>query len=181
MIASHLSLHIHIIALSLPLLLLVVNSTMKSQQSQSLLFLVLLSVNVLKLTEATSFSLKRVKVAFPHSFRGGSTRVLANDDDDDEQEEEREEDPEVLKKKQVLRKYRIEQQMLMQLRSTILSEALAKRGLPMVTLMDVSTKDGDKPPEMVDWDCAMSTEDESKVSSVDFSSVHFVRTTQKMK
>ena len=154
---------------------------MKSQQSQSLLLLVLLSVNVLKLTEATSFSLKRVKVAFPHSFRGGSTRVLANDDDDDEQEEEREEDPEVLKKKQVLRKYRIEQQMLMQLRSTILSEALAKRGLPMVTLMDVSTKDGDKPPEMVDWDCAMSTEDESKVSSVEFSSVHFVRTIQKMK
>lgn len=87
------------------------------------------------------------------------------DEEDNEISGEEEEDPEIAKRREVVRKYRMEQQMLMQLRSTILSEALANRGLSMTTLLDVSTADGNKPPEKIDWDCAMSTEEEPKVSS----------------
>jgi hypothetical protein len=142
---------------------------MKSLQSQSIsivaLLLFLLSVNVLKLADANPFLPKHV--AIPLVFRGGSTRVLNHEQDDDDddlhQQEQDEEDPEVQKKRSILRKYHMEQQMLMQVRSTILSEALAKRGLPMITIMDVATAEGDKPPDIVDWDCAMSTQDEPKV------------------
>jgi hypothetical protein len=97
--------------------------------------------------------------------------VLDGDSESDDEEEEEEvaaaaaalEDPEEERKRLVLQKWSVEQQMLMQLRSTFLSEALAKRGIPMTTLTDVATSDGDKPPERVDWDCAMSTLDEPKV------------------
>jgi hypothetical protein len=129
--------------------------------SFSVLALALLSLNALQSTEANSFLPKRV-VAFPSiQSRGGSTRSVVDSDDEDDDEDAV--DPEVLKRQQVLRKYRMEQQQLMQLRSTILSEALAKRGVPMITLLDVSTPEGQKPPEKVDWDCATSTEDEPKV------------------
>jgi len=148
---------------------------MKSLQSQSLsigaLLLFLLSANVLKLAEANPFIPKRV--ALPLVNRGGSTRALNHQEEDDkvdergdaddQRQENDDEDPEVQKRKSLLQKYHMEQQMLMQVRSTILSEALAKRGLPMVTIMDVSTAEGDKPPDMVDWDCAMSTQDDPKV------------------
>jgi hypothetical protein len=89
-------------------------------------------------------------------LRGGSTLMIG-------EEEEVVLDPEEEKKRLILQKWRMDQQMLMQLRSTFLSEALAKRGIPMTTLTDVATADGDKPPEKVDWDCAMSTNDEPKV------------------
>jgi hypothetical protein len=137
--------------------------------SFSVLALALLSLNALQSTEANTFLPKRVvavAVAFPNiQSRGGSTRTssMVDLDADDEDNEEEEVDPEVLKRQQVIRKYRMEQQQLMQLRSTILSEALAKRGVPMITLLDVSTPEGQKPPERVDWDCATSTEDEPKV------------------
>lgn len=62
-----------------------------------------------------------------------------------------------------LRKYRLEQQHLLQLRSTFLSEALAVRGISIgPTLTDVATPDGSKPPKEVDWDCYMSTNDDPK-------------------
>jgi len=97
------------------------------------------------------------------AVRGGSTRILDNEDDEDQDEEEAV-DPEEEKRRLALQKWRMEQQMLMQLRSTFLSEALAKRGIPVATISDVSTADGNKPPEKVDWDCAMSTSDEPKVN-----------------
>lgn len=52
--------------------------------------------------------------------------------------------------------------MLYQLRSTYLTEMLAARGVPLPTIMSVSTADGEKPPGKVDWDCAMSTDDDPK-------------------
>jgi len=53
-------------------------------------------------------------------------------------------------------KWRMQQQQLLQLRSTFFSEALAPRGIPLTTMLDVSTLDGEKPPEQVDWDCVIS-------------------------
>merc|ERR1711937_893986 len=58
--------------------------------------------------------------------------------------------------------YRMKQQVLLQLRATFLSEALAKRGLPIPSLKDVSTPEGKAPPKKVDWDCAVSTEADPK-------------------
>ena len=158
---------------------------MKSLQSQSTsafaVLLLSLSVYVLKSADANAFLPKRV--ALPFVFRGGSTRALKyqpDDDEDDEhddrhQQQQDEEDPEVQKKRSILQKYHMDQQMLMQVRSTILSEALAKRGLPMVTIMDVATAEGDKPPDMVDWDCAMSTQDEPKVCTNNCCSIYKAR------
>ena len=91
------------------------------------------------------------------AVRGGSTQILDSDDKDEEEGEEEQVDPEEEKRRLAVQKWRMEQQMLMQLRSTFLSEALAKRGIPIVSITDVSTAEGDKPPEKVDWDCAMST------------------------
>jgi len=56
----------------------------------------------------------------------------------------------------------MQQQQLLQLRSTFFSEALTARGIPITTMLDVSTLDGEKPPEQVDWDCVMSTENDPK-------------------
>eukprot|EP00591_Stephanopyxis_turris_P004434 CAMPEP_0195521440 /NCGR_PEP_ID=MMETSP0794_2-20130614/18679_1 /TAXON_ID=515487 /ORGANISM="Stephanopyxis turris, Strain CCMP 815" /LENGTH=327 /DNA_ID=CAMNT_0040650995 /DNA_START=85 /DNA_END=1068 /DNA_ORIENTATION=+ len=61
--------------------------------------------------------------------------------------------------RQSLRKWKMDQNNLYQLRSTLLSEALASRnniGLPPHTLKSVSTIDGSN-PEPVDWQCAIST------------------------
>ena len=63
---------------------------------------------------------------------------------------------------QKMQSYRMSQQVLMQLRATILSEELAKRGLPITTIVDVSTPEGAQPPQPVDWDCALSTKEEPK-------------------
>jgi len=57
-----------------------------------------------------------------------------------------------------LRKYKMQQQHLLQLRSTYLSEALASRGISVgPTIIDVATLDGAKPPQLTDWDCCLST------------------------
>ena len=138
-----------------------------SSTSLGILLLASVSISLVKSSQAAPFVLPHPRVAFlPYvialDVRGGSTQLQHQEDDDTQNNEE--EDPEVIKKREALRKYRMEQQMLMQLRSTFLSEALAKRGLPMTTLLDVSTPEGDKPPEKVDWDCAMSTEDDPKVT-----------------
>jgi len=88
---------------------------------------------------------------------------IADDEDEEEDEEEKDENdirqhPEYDK----LQAYRMKQQVLLQLRATFLSEALAKRSLPIPSLKDVSTPDGKVPPKKVDWDCAMSTEADPK-------------------
>ena len=83
--------------------------------------------------------------------RGGSTQV------------EQEESPERSQRRRALEKYRVDQQLLLQVRATLLTELLARRGLPVITMEAVSTPEGIKPPEVVDWDCAMSTENEPKV------------------
>lgn len=63
----------------------------------------------------------------------------------------------------ILQKYRISQQHLLQLRSTYLSEALSSRGIHVgPTLVDVATPEGSKPPQMVDWDCCLSTSSHPK-------------------
>lgn len=113
---------------------------------------------------------------FPHlNVRGGSIRILSDEEDDDKDEEEEQVDPEEEKRRLALQKWVMDQQILMQLRSTFLSEALAKRGIPIATIADVSTSEGDKPPEKVDWDCAMSTLDEPKVrSTIRLSRLHAV-------
>jgi hypothetical protein len=100
-------------------------------------------------------------------LRGGSTTADDADiNDEDVVEDEEEERRKIQQQKQEefekLSKYRTEQQILYQLRSTYLSEMLALRGVPLPTITSVSTADGDKPPEKVDWDCAMCTEDDPK-------------------
>jgi len=96
--------------------------------------------------------------------RGGAT--LHNNDDNDEDEDEDEimkQQKEQEEELQKLRKYKLEQQHLLQLRSTFLSEALAVRGIPVgPTLVDVSTPEGKRKPQDTDWDCCMSTVDDPK-------------------
>jgi len=63
----------------------------------------------------------------------------------------------------VNKKYKLSQQHLLQLRSTFLSEALASRGIRVgPTLLDVSTPEGNKPPQPTDWDCTISTSQNPK-------------------
>lgn len=60
-------------------------------------------------------------------------------------------------------RYKMEQQHLLDMRSTFLSEALALRGIPIgPTMVDVSTPEGKKPPQETDWDCCLSTEEDPK-------------------
>lgn len=97
--------------------------------------------------------------------RGGN--VLISDEDDEDEDEEDEDDNETSDIRQhpeyeKLQAYRMKQQVLLQLRATFLSEALAKRGLPIPSLRDVSTPDGRVPPKKIDWDCALSTEADPK-------------------
>lgn len=96
------------------------------------------------------------------SLRGGEI-------DDDEEEEVEDEDAKVEEERRKKReefekllKFRTDQQMLYQLRSTYLTEMLAARGVPLPTIVSVSTPDGEKPPKKVDWDCALSTDEEPK-------------------
>eukprot|EP00956_Cyclotella_meneghiniana_P012172 scaffold17271_cov69-Cyclotella_meneghiniana.AAC.11 len=67
-----------------------------------------------------------------------------------------------------LLKYRSDQQLLYQLRSTYLSELLAQRGVPLPTVTSVGTVEGEKPPEKVDWDCALSTANDPKTCLYSF-------------
>ena len=89
--------------------------------------------------------------------------AMDNEEDDDEEEENSTTDdisnhPDF----DTLQSYRLQQQILMQLRATFLSEALANRGFPITTLEDVATPEGSTPPQPVDWDCALATEDDPK-------------------
>jgi len=99
-------------------------------------------------------------------LRGGSTMPgdgdIDEEDDDYDEEERRKLQQQEQEEFEKLCKYRTEQQLLYQLRSTYLSEMLALRGVPLPTIVSVATADGDKPPEKVDWDCAMCTEDDPK-------------------
>lgn len=99
-------------------------------------------------------------------LRGGSTMSgdgdIDEEDDDYDEEERRKLQQKEQEEFEKLCKYRTEQQLLYQLRSTYLSEMLALRGVPLPTIVSVATADGDKPPEKVDWDCAMCTEDDPK-------------------
>jgi hypothetical protein len=97
--------------------------------------------------------------------QGGATRNDDDEeddyrDDDDERDDQSSSDirrhPDFAK----LQAYRMKQQVLLQLRATLLSEALAMRGIPLPTLREVSTPEGVRIPEKVDWDCALSTSDE---------------------
>lgn len=103
-------------------------------------------------------------LSLPLKLRGGST--IADDGDIDNDHDEEEERRKIQQQKreefEKLSKYRTEQQILYQLRSTYLSEMLALRGVPLPTITSVSTADGDKPPEKVDWDCSLCTEDDPK-------------------
>ncbi|KAI2499675.1 hypothetical protein MHU86_14808 [Fragilaria crotonensis] len=114
---------------------------MKSQQSIAVLLTLLWSANELTLATANG--------AFPRYpsmlVRGGSTRLQNPESElaDDNETQEEELSPEVVKKRQIVRKYRMEQQMLMQLRWR-------------------------QAPEVVDWDCAMSTPDEPKTCLYSF-------------
>lgn len=99
------------------------------------------------------------------SLRGGNGilgKTTAEGDEEDVDEEEKVADIRLHPEYDKLQAYRMKQQVLLQLRATFLSEALAKRGLPLPSIQDVSTPDGKTPPEKVDWDCALSTEDDPK-------------------
>jgi len=105
------------------------------------------------------------------TFTQRDTVVVVDDDDDDDDDgataARNEEDEDRRRKEreeaEKLARHRAEQQLLYQLRSTYLTEILASRGVPnLPTLASVSTSDGDRPPEKVDWDCALSTEDEPR-------------------
>ena len=103
-----------------------------------------------------------------HSIRGGdlSPYSISISDDDGISQQQQDDDEDRQKRKeeyQKLLKYRTEQQLLYQLRSTYLSEILASRGVPnLPTLTSVQTPDNAKLPTKVDWDCALSTIDEPK-------------------
>jgi hypothetical protein len=110
----------------------------------------------------------------PERLRGGSmatTDEEEEEDDDDEDQKPEENDitqhPDFPK----LQAYRMKQQLLLQLRATFLSEALAKRGVPLPPIADVVTPDGKAPPKMVDWDCAISTEEEPKICMYTYDAV----------
>ncbi|OEU11644.1 hypothetical protein FRACYDRAFT_270650 [Fragilariopsis cylindrus CCMP1102] len=110
---------------------------------------------------------------FPRGGGAGGVNSFGTTIEDDEDEEQENEDdnandnnsndvrthPEYDK----LLAYRMKQQVLLQLRATALSEALVARGLPGIpSLRDVSTLDGKLKPKKVDWDCALSTEEDPK-------------------
>ncbi len=112
------------------------------------------------LTKITSSSLLSLSLQQPshshlHSvfkLRGGSTSATTKSS-------------QVQNVKQI-QNYKLQQQHLLQLRSTFLSEALAARGIHVgPTMVDVSTPEGSKPPQEVDWDCCLSTVDDPKVST----------------
>jgi hypothetical protein len=138
--------------------------------SKALLWFVMQWVSLVVVeTRSVSFlPLKHIHGATPKNFlrstlmiRGGSMATAGENDDEEDEEittKDITEHPEFSK----LQSYRMQQQILMQLRATFLSEALARRGLPMPTLMDVATPEGSEPPQPVDWDCALATEEDPK-------------------
>eukprot|EP00559_Dactyliosolen_fragilissimus_P000447 CAMPEP_0184860738 /NCGR_PEP_ID=MMETSP0580-20130426/5568_1 /TAXON_ID=1118495 /ORGANISM="Dactyliosolen fragilissimus" /LENGTH=435 /DNA_ID=CAMNT_0027357951 /DNA_START=62 /DNA_END=1369 /DNA_ORIENTATION=+ len=79
-------------------------------------------------------------------------------EEEQQQQQQQQQEEELLQQQQIMKKYRMEQQHLLQLRSTFLAEALSSRGVQLgPTMVDVCTPDGTKAPESVDWDCCLST------------------------
>ncbi|MGK3751690.1 MAG: hypothetical protein ACI8RD_003991 [Bacillariaceae sp.] len=107
---------------------------------------------------------------FPRGGAGGVNLFGTTTEDNDDEEEENEDNDNDNNNNDVrkhpdydkLLAYRMKQQVLLQLRATALSEALVARGLPIPSLRDVSTLDGKIKPKKVDWDCALSTEEDPK-------------------
>jgi len=134
-------------------------------KSLSFLFLPAAIILPLSLNAARSINVPQRNRPRIVIARGGSstttTKIREEDDDNDDEEKNK-------KEVTAFEKYRMDQQELLQLRSIILSEALAKRGLPLKTRLEVSTAAGQKPPEIVDWDCAMSTTEEPKSCLISF-------------
>lgn len=135
--------------------------------------LILLLQCLFQISDSKPILAKRTLLSSPSrvadSLRGGSIQLSrAGKTDDEENDSVIDEDPKALQTRQALLKYRMNQQELLQIRSTFLSEELAKRGLPMTTLLQVSTPEGEKPPEIVDWDCCMSTIEEPKTCLYSF-------------
>lgn len=99
-----------------------------------------------------------------HFPRGGRT-VLAvcenskSENEDNEHENAKQADIRQHPDYDKLQAYRMKQQVLLQLRATALSEALAARGVGSIipSIKDVSTLEGKIIPNKVDWDCAVST------------------------
>lgn len=118
---------------------------------------------LLALTPLTSGHPRQPFTARPSSSllipRGGAS------DNDTENEEENSNQQIAIAGYTKLLKYRSDQQLLYQLRATYLSELLASRGVPLPTVVGVSTVEGERPAEKVDWDCALSTVDDPKVRS----------------
>lgn len=106
-------------------------------------------------------SIRSLPFAAVRDLRGGSTAPAAKDENegDDTSVSDITRHPDFA----ALQAYRMEQQILMQLRATYLSEALVKRGIPLPSVEKVATPDGAKPPEPIDWDCALSTKQDPKM------------------
>jgi len=101
--------------------------------------------------------------------RGGASIATESSTNDDEGDNDEADELAALKAKEeeeakrLLCKYKMDQQHLLDMRSTFLSEVLASRGIPIgPTMVDVSTPEGKKPPMETDWDCCLSTEDDPK-------------------
>jgi hypothetical protein len=156
---------------------------MKISQSSSLLILIQLCAFYFQCSICTNFFLHPTKTVIPFVPRGGGSsvatkkkpsHVLTNDDDDEVESKLQQEKRKIQEEKEVLMKYKLQQQHLLQLRSTFLSEALAQRGIQVgPTMMDVSTPEGNKPPQEADWDCCMSTVEEPKVGFKCFAVLQF--------
>jgi hypothetical protein len=99
--------------------------------------------------------------------RGGSSITPPQTTNQQQQLDDQQDLEQKIESYNKLLKYRSDQQLLYQLRSTYLSELLASRGLPLPTVLGVSTVDGERPAERVNWDCALSTVDDPKVC-IDF-------------
>jgi hypothetical protein len=107
---------------------------------------------------------------FPRGGAGGINIFGTTIEDEDDEEEKNDDDNDDNNSNDVrkhpdydkLLAYRMKQQVLLQLRATALSEALVARGLPIPSLREVSTLDGKIKPKKVDWDCALSTEEDPK-------------------
>jgi hypothetical protein len=100
------------------------------------------------------------------SARGGATLASPEDQDEDAEEDNLRRHPDFAK----LQSYRMRQQVLLQLRAALLSEALAKRGVPLPSLTDASTPEGKASPKKVDWECAESTKEKEIVCMFTFDS-----------
>lgn len=91
-----------------------------------------------------------------HIPRGGST--LAREVDMEEVNNAVTKKQEMRKERKKKCKYRLEQQHLLQLRSTFLTEELGTRGVFFgPTMSDLFTCEQNKHPEKCDWNCCLST------------------------